>query len=185
MADQVSAMVLDGRRRTVGRFLAVSFIVTLGGREAQAQFPIVKRPGDHPSYVFEAQPELVLVFGKAIKDGPGLGFRGSIPIMHNGFIGGLNNQPAISFGVSHSPAFKKAAFYAPLVLQWNFYVLTRWSVFGEAGGFVVFGDPERDAHLEFASMVGARYHLSADMAITGRVSVPQMPAASIGMSFFF
>src|SRR5262245_50527907 len=138
-------------RRTI-RCLALAGAAALSGltfgvRPARADTLIIQHPGDHPRYVFEAEPHLVLGVidppGYASGSGLGIGFRGSIPIMHNGFIPKLNNSVAIGFGVDfvrygrgdycrnggplqdcqdigRNDGFNE--FYFPVVLQWNFFL---------------------------------------------------------------
>src|SRR5688572_22791717 len=72
-------------------------------KAAHADTVIIQHPGDHQRYVFEAEPHLLFGFidppGYANGTGLGLGARGSIPILHNGFIPKLNNSVAIGFGI--------------------------------------------------------------------------------------
>src|SRR4051812_49362509 len=79
--------------------LAVSFWQT----DARADTLVIKNPGDHPRYAFEAEPHLVLGFidppGYANGTGFGVGFRGSIPLVRNGFVPSINNSVAIGFGI--------------------------------------------------------------------------------------
>ena len=104
--------------------------------------------------------------------------------MKNGFISTLNNVPAVSFGISRSPiGDTKAPFYAPAVLQWSFWLSTHWSVMGEAGVFLVFGDGTR-TELQPAFMAGGRFHLTDRIAITARISLPATPSVGVGVSFF-
>jgi hypothetical protein len=122
--------------------------------------------------------------GGALDDGPGVGVRASIPVMKNGFISTLNNVPAISFGISRSPIGDTGApLYAPAVLQWSFWLSTHWSVMGEAGVFLVFGDGTR-TELQPAFMAGGRFHLTDRIAITARISLPTTPSVGVGVSFF-
>lgn len=154
------------------------------GPDAHADDLIVGRPGAHPDYIVELEPEAIVLFGRAIGDGPGVGVRASIPVMKNGFISSLNNVPAVSFGFSRSPlSDNRAPFYAPAVLQWSFWLSQRWSVLGEAGVFLVFGDGTR-TELQPAFMGGGRLHLTDRIALTARISLPNTPSIGIGVSFF-
>src|SRR6478735_6628979 len=82
---------------SVSALLAALSIVTLEA-PARADTLIIKNPGDHPKYYFEAEPHLVLGFidppGYAAGTGFGAGFRGSIPLMRNGFVPSINNSIA-------------------------------------------------------------------------------------------
>jgi hypothetical protein len=152
--------------------------------DARADDLIVSRPGAHPDYFVELEPEAIVLFGRAIGDGPGVGLRASIPVMKNGFIPSLNNVPAVSFGFSRSPlGDNKAPFYAPAVLQWSFWLSQHWSVLGEAGVFLVFGDGTR-TQLQPAFMGGGRFHFTDRIALTARISLPNTPAIGVGVSFF-
>ena len=164
---------------------AASAAILLGtAADAHAEDLIVSRPGAHPDYVVELQPEAIVLFGRPLDDGPGVGVRASIPVMKNGFISTLNNVPAISFGISRSPiADTNSPFYAPAVLQWSFWLSTHWSVIGEAGAFLVFGDGAR-TQLQPAFMGGGRLHLTDRIAITARISLPNTPSVGVGVSFF-
>ncbi len=151
---------------------------------ARAEESIIRQPGAHPDYVVELQPEAIVLFGRALDDGPGVGLRASIPFMKNGFISTLNNVPGLSLGISRSPiGDSNAPFYAPVVFQWSFWLSPHWSVLGEAGVFVVFGDGAR-THLESAFMGGGRFHVTPRLAITARLSLPTPPSAGVGVSFF-
>jgi hypothetical protein len=163
---------------------AAATVVLLRSADARGDDLIVSRPGAHPDYVVELEPEAIVLFGRALDDGPGLGVRTSIPVMKNGFISTLNNVPAISLGFSRSPVGDSGApFYAPAVLQWSFWLSQRWSVLGEAGVFLVFGDGTR-TELQPAFMAGGRFHLTDRIAITARISLPATPSVGVGVSFF-
>jgi len=64
---------------------------------------VIKRPGLHPDYVFEAEPHLALGLwggrGNDAGDGFGPGFRGTIELVDNGFISKINNTVGIGFGL--------------------------------------------------------------------------------------
>src|SRR4051794_36738053 len=102
----------------------------------------IKNPGDHPHYSFEAEPHLLVGFGGLYggSTGFGVGARFGIPIVENGFVPSINNSVAIGFGADlmHYDAcyfsfVSCSANYLlfPVVMQWNFYVASKWSVFGE------------------------------------------------------
>jgi hypothetical protein len=168
------------------RFLAVAAgaLALVHASDARAEDLTVSRPGAHPDYVVELEPEAIVLFGRALGDGPGVGVRASIPVMKNGFISSLNNVPAISFGFSRSPiGDEQAPFYAPVVLQWSFWLSQHWSVLGEAGVFLVFGDGTR-TELQPAFMAGGRFHVTDRIAITARISLPTTPSLGVGVSFF-
>jgi hypothetical protein len=69
--------------------------------------------------------------------------------------------------------------YVPAVLQWNFWLTQRWSVFAEPGFSLYF---YRHHAFEFAPAfyAGGRFLIRDGIAITGRLGYP---ASSIGVSF--
>lgn len=176
---------------------------------ARADTVIIQHPGDHPRYVFEAEPHLLAGFidppGYAHGTGLGLGFRGSLPIVKNGFVPKLNNSVAIGFGVDvarygradycvrvgpggscedlgHTDSFTE--FWFPVVLQWNFFLSRNWSVFGEPGvalNYHAWDAPHALDLAPFILYVGGRYHFSDKITLTMRIGYP---AFSLGCSFF-
>lgn len=146
------------------RFLLPS-LVALGagaatfsyGSDASAQ-NIIKRPGQHARYSFELEAHGIYQWDDP-DDGPGLGLRATIPLMHNGPISSINNNIAIGFGfdiafwdygnwgyydnrvnrwVRCDDGFGDAdcdgiTLWFPVVFQWNFYLTDIISVFGEVG----------------------------------------------------
>src|SRR5262245_31322279 len=70
---------------------------------ARADGSTIRLPGQHPRYAFEAEPHGIVSFwgvpGPADGTGLGVGFRGSIVLVDNGFVPTINNNVAISFGV--------------------------------------------------------------------------------------
>ena len=177
-------------------------------KTARADTVIIQHPGDHQRYVFEAEPHLLFGFidppGYATGAGLGLGFRGSVPIVTNGFIPKLNNSVAIGFGLDfarygradyclhydgngrcddrgHGESFTE--FWFPIVLQWNFFLSRNWSVFGEPGVAINYHAWEAPRALDIAPLVvfvGGRYHFSEKITLTMRIGYP---AFSVGCSF--
>src|SRR5688500_15855595 len=144
---------MSGRRsqsafRLVVLSAALAALV-LTARTARAEDMIIKRPGDHPVYSVEIEPHLALAFfvPTAGSSGVGLGGRFTIPIVKNGFISSINNSVGIGFGldwISYNGCYRGRwanpyscpnfqAFFIPVVMQWNFFLSTHWSVFGEPG----------------------------------------------------
>lgn len=154
-------------------------------RPAEAQGTI-KSPGDHPDYVFEAEPHLSLAYD----GGVGPGFRGTVVIADRAFIPSLNNSIGVGAGAEW-------LFYAhgtgdvlvPIVLQWNFWVHRDISVFGEPGLALHFGHGGRDnfALDPFTIFAGVRFHFSKTVALTIRLGAPEIfhhdNVFSIGVSF--
>lgn len=166
------------------RKLLVSAVVTasLGlAQTASADHSIIKSPGDHPQYRFEAEPHGLVGFGGPFDRGRadlGAGFRGTVAIVDNGFIKTINNNVGVSFGAD--VFFRDTTVYIPVAMQWNFFLTEHWSVFGEPGvGFVANSRGRNWLHPAFS--VGGRYHFNERISLTMRVGYP---AFTIGASFF-
>ena len=113
----------------------------------------IKQPGAHPAYAWELEPHLVVQWNEyapCANEGFGPGVRATIPFLDNGPIPKINNNMGIGFGLdwAHSSTNNrcynyKGAYYGngytadiwsvPVVVQWNFFLLPKISVFGEAG----------------------------------------------------
>jgi len=115
----------------------------------------IRQPGAHPRYAAELEPHLVVEwndYAPCSSDAFGPGFRAAIPFLANGPIPRLNNNMAIGFGLdwAHSGLnngcgayrvngvyygnnFTADVFSIPVVVQWNFFLLRKISVFGEGG----------------------------------------------------
>src|SRR5690606_37968201 len=82
--------------------LAVASGATLWPTRVSADTLVINRPGSHPNYVFEAEPHLLIgalpAPGPARGTGVGLGLRGTVEIVDNGFIGNINNTVGVGFG---------------------------------------------------------------------------------------
>jgi len=176
---------------------------------------IIKRPGDHPAYSVEIEPHLALalLIPTAGSNGIGIGGRFSIPLVKNGFISSINNSVAIGLGldwVHYNGCYRYwgnpgncvnfEAFWVPVVMQWNFFLSTHWSVFGEPGLAIAFNSygtcvdfvdnrgnlvacgnrPSTVGVNPFVLFVGGRYHFSETTALTMRLGWPYW---SIGVSF--
>jgi hypothetical protein len=174
---------------------------------AKAEPMVIKSPGQHPQYSFEAEPHLLLglwgVPGPGGGTGLGVGFRGSIPIVDNGFVDTINNSVAISFGLDwvhydvdnwcarywRGPVYcgygdNFSIFWLPVMMQWNFYLTQHWSVFGEPGLALQVNDDHYNDNfdIDLALYVGGRYHFSDAAGLTLRLGWPG--ALTFGVSFF-
>jgi hypothetical protein len=176
---------------------------------ALADRSIIKNPGNHPKYSFEAEPHAILglwgVPGPGDGTGLGLGFRGSVVIVDNGFIKTINNSVAISFGIDwiHYDIDDWCGrywrdrdrfycdwdddadlFWVPVTMQWNFWLSENWSVFGEPGLALRVNDDhyDDDIDLDFVFYAGGRFHFNDDISLTMRIGWPS--ALSVGVSFF-
>ena len=185
----------------------------------------IKRPGDHPKYTVELEPHgLVGWSAQWVGTGLGLGGRISINLTHDGFIKTINNSVAIGFGVDwvhysgtgcyYDPRYPgycygygyygNADFFQfPIVMQWNFYVARRWSVFGEPGLYIYhgtwsapnapcngpglppcsyYGYYGNDTGVGPAFWAGGRFYFNDSVALTMRLGYPTL--LSVGVSFF-
>jgi len=172
---------------------------------AHADTSIIKNPGDHSRYIFEPEPHALLGYvdapGTASGAGIGLGFRGSVILVNNGFVRTINNSVGIGFGVdwvhySHRNGWCNTGngggcfegnqsvnnLWFPVVMQWNFFLSRQWSVFGEPGLALRYTGFEggHDTQLEPAFYAGGRWHFSDSMTLTMRVGYPLI---SVGVSF--
>jgi hypothetical protein len=185
-------------------------------RGARAEESVIRHPGDHPNYAVELEPHLAFAFflPQAGSTGVGIGGRATIPIVKNGFVPSINNSVGIGFGLDwlhydgcyyqrYPYAYNAAcdnlnSFWVPVVMQWNFFLGTHWSVFGEPGISIVYhnfgnyygcynglvqvscGSGPNHVTVEPVIFFGGRYHFSETAALTLRIG---WPYASIGVSF--
>lgn len=179
--------------------------VTVWAEAAFADTLIINRPGYHPRYTFEAEPHLLLGFvdppGNAGGNGVGLGFRGTVKVLENGFVPSINNNIGVGFGLdfvhygsSRCVRFNLAGFcersdavddvWFPVVLQWNFFLSRNWSVFGEPGFALRYESWDGPgSHLHFDPVqfyVGGRFHFTDNITLTMRLGYPTF---SLGASF--
>jgi hypothetical protein len=78
--------------------------------------------------------------------------------------------------------------WVPVVMQWNFWLHKRWSVFGEPGLAIHWDDLNEFGLSPFILFLGGRFHLAYNASLTLRLSVPFAPIgpyASFGASFMF
>jgi hypothetical protein len=146
-------------------------VVSLWSSHAFADTSVIKLPGAHPDYLFEAEPHVFAAPFDQLE--PGVGFRGTFKIVDNGFIPRLNNSIGIGFGLD----FSRDHFRIPVVMQWNFWLSRNWSVFGEPGGLMDF---EKKPKPRPAIWAGARYHFTDRITLTMRIGHPTF---SVGVSF--
>lgn len=172
--------------RTPLAFRALAFVAVLGitsiAQEARADEQLlIKSPSEHPTYRFDAEPHGLVGFGPFGRDFlPGVGFRGTVILVQQGFIPNINNSVGIGFGADFFvPRRGAVAIVLPVVMQWNFWLSTHWAVFGEPGVAVGVGNRDFIAPI-FA--VGGRYHFNERVALTMRLGYPY---ASVGVSFYF
>jgi hypothetical protein len=141
------------------------------------------------------------------RDGFGAGVRGTIEVAPGGFIPKLNDSVGVGFGfeylhydtdarggctqfavgpgptrvcVDTSGGGAAGYLYIPVVLQWNFWLHRKWSVFGEPGVAFYYHRPGGVDFSPFGIEAGGRYHFSNAVTLTARVG---FPTVSLGVSF--
>ena len=175
---------------------------------AHADTLIIRHAGDHSRYSFEAEPHLLLGLvdpqGPADGTGLGLGFRGTVTLVDNGFVPTINNSVGIGFGADwvHYDGGRQVCvtdsgpsrvvvcnntnsvgvLWFPVVMQWNFFLSRQWSVFGEPGLAVRYQSVPGVTNLNIDPQlyVGGRWHFSDQMTLTMRLGYPTL---SVGVSF--
>jgi hypothetical protein len=179
----------------------------------------IKRPGDHPHYSVEIEPHLLVGWDSNYYYGSGTGFgvggRVSINLTHDGFVGTINNSVAIGLGLDWVHYDAPQCFYyynrgancyagvsadflqLPVVMQWNFYVAKKWSVFAEPGLYIWHGMYGNGGCYDAAGVlvscsysetgigpalwIGGRYHFNDTVALTMRLGYPDI--LTLGVSF--
>jgi hypothetical protein len=141
--------------------------------------------------------------------GVGAGFRGTLDLFKDGFIPRLNDSVGIGFGVDYlrydgwygprglceefvsGPSGTRICvrasgsidhvdyFYVPVVMQWNFWLHRRWSVFGEPGAALYVQEGDVDFQ-PFVLYLGGRFHITEHISLTMRIGYPTF---SLGASF--
>lgn len=171
----------------------------------------IKQPGAHPHYSVELEPHVLVQWNESCaSDGFGPGFRATIPFLDNGPIPKINNNMGIGFGLdwahsginSRCPAYYRNGIYygdgytadiwqIPVVVQWNFFLLPKVSVFGEAGlvlqhrrydgayscgpGNVCYG-PGSDNGVDASFSAGGRFLVSDSVGFLLRLGYPYLSA---------
>lgn len=184
---------------------------------ARAEDVVIKHAGQHHEYSVELEPHGDAgFFVPDAGSGVGIGGRFTFPIVRNGFVKSINNSVGIGVGVDwvhyngcffiRDAAGECAALnrvWIPVVMQWNFYLSSHWSIFAEPGLAVAYSDwgsncvvdnsgpgpgrfvcgpaPNRVDFEPVVIFVGGRYHFSDQASLTMRIG---WPYASIGVSFF-
>jgi hypothetical protein len=150
---------------------ACAVLALMKAPSAHADSSTIKLPGAHTDYIFEAEPHAIVAPFDHFR--PGVGFRGTIELVDNGFVKTINNTVGIGFGAD----WTKDHFRVPVVMQWNFWLTRDWSVFGEPGALLDFGKKTLPHPAIYA---GGRYHFTDRITLTMRVG---HPTASVGVSF--
>jgi len=157
----------------------------------------IKQPGAHPLYPVELEPHLIVQWNEyapCANDGFGPGFRATIPFLDNGPVPRINNNMGIGFGLDWAHAgingncaayYRNGVYYGngytadiwsiPVVVQWNFFLLPKISVFGEGG--LVLQHLRYDANYgvncgnNFCPGAGSDNNVDASFSVGGRFLV--------------
>ena len=168
--------------------LAASFAPRAARAEEQS---IIKEDDQHPDYVAELDVHGVFAAGPTIGRydviGFGPGVQASFRLFNHGFLPNINDNVAIGVGAAlvFDANYGAVRLVTPLVLQWNFWLTTHWSVFGEPG--VAIGFPmstprgNEPLYLSPSFDVGARYNFNDHVALVIRLG---FPVSTVGVSFF-
>jgi len=180
--------------RIAGLALALSLVSSVASARG-----IIKQPGHHLDYGVEIEPHLILGHPFRPGDAGGPGVRFSIPIVDNGFIKKINNSVAIGFGLDYFAwgyrtwrrrggywgNYGRDTVWLPVVMQWNFYLHEKWSVFGEPGLAARLNESGRRGGVDyidpFVFFAGGRFHFTKDITLTMRLGFPV--GFSVGVSF--
>ncbi|WP_437670045.1 hypothetical protein [Sorangium sp. So ce131] len=150
--------------------------------------------------------------GPGVGSGVGAGFRATIDIVPDGFISRINDSVGLGFGLdalhyggngdfrgectnfergpagtqicTEVDAYGDATDYVfgEVVMQWNFWLHRRWSVFGEPGLSFYLGDLSHRGYFGVSPVLfaGGRFHFTENVTLTMRLGYP---AFSLGVSF--
>jgi hypothetical protein len=165
------------RPRSIACAAALAVPVALVSATARAEeHSIIRNHGDHAHYIFEAEPHLILGFAGPFDSSHsvGFGFRGTFHIA-DGFVSSINDSVGVGVGIDFAGSDRVLV---PIVMQWNFWLSTHWSVFGEPG-FAIASGPRSD-FVPFVFFAGGRLHFTQRIALTMRVGYPEL---TVGVSF--
>ena len=144
----------------VSRYTLFALLLVLVGREA-GRGGRVRDQASRRSPRLRFRGGASLLFAPFHDFDPGVGFRGTLELVDNGFISSINNSVGLGFGVD----WTKKRTWIPIVMQWNFWLSRNWSVFGEPGvvlriedGVKFEGGKGPDKLDPFAFYAGGRLH---------------------------
>jgi hypothetical protein len=215
--------------RLVFRLALLAAVLTAAG-SASAQSTIRDpNPPDYKVEI-EPKLDLAYLFATGYGGGAwGPGVRFSIPLMSPGFVKTINDSVGIGFGldIMHYAGYTAYGYYGycvgnprncpgftvgtydtsfwaihlPVVMQWNFWLTEKWSVFGEPGITIrhaffpdysycggpyynaAYGPCTPDSTTIFPTFfAGGRYKFSDKLGLTMRIGYPI--DFSIGLSIF-
>jgi len=166
-------------RHTAAALAAALALVVARDAAADEQL-LIKNPGDHPRYTADLEPHVLVGFGDRFAPGgvPGLGFRGTMVLVQDGFVKNINNSVGLGVGVDGYFFRGGAGVIVPVVMQWSFWLSTHWAVFGEPG--LAFQSAGPSVVLPIFA-VGGRYHFTERIALTMRIGYQSL---SVGVSFY-
>jgi hypothetical protein len=107
--------------------------------------------------------------------GAGVGARAGFQFAPNGLFGATDSFAVIS-GIDYVGTSTEPHAWVPLQVQWNFWILPRFSAMFEPGVTLTFGAETR---LAPALNVGVRYRVYKKLYVTGKVG---LPSATLGVS---
>ncbi|MBN1606524.1 MAG: hypothetical protein JW940_07810 [Polyangiaceae bacterium] len=208
------------KRPRVGPLVLGALAVSVALASPAQAASVIKRPGLHPNYDVEIEPHLLVQWAQSPwgQDGFGPGVRFDIPLFDNGPIDTINNNMAIGFGMDWAifddvcgwywrywyrdnvPAGYAAydctahALSFPVVLQWNFFLTDKISVFGEPGltiqhfwwdsdycdDYTDYRCNDSDTDLDIAFWGGGRFLVGDTVSIIARLGTPYV---SVGVGF--
>jgi hypothetical protein len=107
--------------------------------------------------------------------GAGVGARAAFQFAPNGFFGATDSFALIT-GIDYIATSTEPHSWVPLQIQWNFWILPRFSAMFEPGAALTFGSETRVLP---AFNVGVRYRVYKKLYVTGKVGIP---SATLGLS---
>ena len=155
---------------------------------------IVKQPGNHPRYVLELEPHLLIGWANVDTNDPfprrfdlnnhagfGPGLRISIPLVDNGFVKTINNNVALGLGFDWAHyGTNSDVLWFPAVMQWNFFLTDVITVFGEPG-IALRNASHRNSNwsIDGVLQLGAKFMFGRTVGLTLRAGYPYF---SLGVS---
>jgi hypothetical protein len=98
---------------------------------ARGQSTIRQRSGHH------RPADLSILLGVPVPFGFGAGMRFGIPLVQEGFIGSINDaiflEPGFQFVYWSDFDHHQIGFQVPVLMRWDFFLSTDWTVFGSIG----------------------------------------------------
>ena len=145
---------------------------------------VISKPGAHPKYLLDIEPHL---FAHRTGNAAGPGVRGTLILVDNGFVPTINNSVGIGVGLDYLTYSGGGTLAIPVVMQWNFWLSNKWSVFGEPGVWIFPGGSgvkgNKGDNLDLISVaVGGRYLFKDTLSLEMRAG---NQGISVGVGFLF